>query len=274
LGSAEPTAQAIVGEFIDAQGNPVDFNGNFTLNWQGNGGDTGYEVEKSNDGINFTTIATPGPGQSSLSLTNQQNGVWSFRVHALTPGVIGSYVTSPSNAVQVIVDRRSKVNITNQVSTAISNVSFTGGVFKLDLNMKNNSTTAYVPFVDLNVVRINSASGTVRVSNADNGGDGKSTSGAALFAYSNLLGGDQVFSPAEITGSRSLEFNDGAAELFSFDVAVTAYKRTGGGGGPAPGGTSSSAGSPGETPDSSSPLQLLLRISVNPLTRIVSASLL
>jgi hypothetical protein len=263
-----------VGEFTDAQGNAVDFNGNFTLNWQGNPGDTGYEVERSSDGTNFTTIATPAANQTSLTFNSQENGEWSLRVRALSPGIIGSYVTSPGNVVKVLVDRRSKVNITNQVSTAISNVSFTGGVFKLDLNMKNNTTNTYVPFVDLNVVRINSASGTVRVTNADNGGDGRSTSGAALFAYSNLLGADQVFSPAEITGSRSLEFNDSAAELFTFDVVVTAYKRTGGGSGPTAGGTASAGAGPGETPDSSSPLGLLMRISVNPLTRVVSVSLL
>ena len=48
---------------------------------------------------------------------------------------------------------------------------------------------------------------------------------AALFGYSNLLGSDQQFSAAEITGNRTLEFNDPAAELFSFDVIVTAFER-------------------------------------------------
>jgi hypothetical protein len=277
LGSPEPVAQTIAGEFTDLQGTPVDFNGNFTLNWLGHAGDTSYEVERSSDGTNFTMIAYRAPNQTSLSVTDQPNGEWSYRVRALTPGVIGSFVTNPSNTVKVIVDRRCKVNITNQVSTAISNVSFTGGVFKLDLNMKNNSTNSYVPFVDLNVVKIGSASGTVRVRNADNGGDGRSTSGAATFAYSNLLGVDQVFSPAEISGSRSLEFTDSAAELFTFDVAVTAYKRTGSGAPPSspPSGSPNVSDNPDQTPaDSGAPYQLLMRISVNPLTRIVSVSLL
>ena len=90
----------------------------------------------------------------------------------------------------------------------MSNVSFVGGVFKLDLNVKNNSTSAYVPLVELNVVKITSGSGTVSVKNADNAGNGKTATSPALFGYSNLLGADQQFAPAEITGIRTLEFND------------------------------------------------------------------
>ena len=141
-------------------------------------------------------------------MTDQPNGELSYRVRALVPGQIGKYVTAPSSVAQIVVDRRGKVDITNQVVTAISNVSFAGGVFKLDLNIKNNSTQTYVPLVELNVVRITSTSGTVSVKNADNSGNGKSASSAALFGYSNLLGADQEFAAGEITGNRTLQFND------------------------------------------------------------------
>jgi len=276
LGTKEPNAQAIVGEFTDAQGKSVDFDGNFTLSWQGNGGETGYEVERSSDGTNFTTVATPGASQTSLALTDQQNGDLSYRIRALTPGVIGSYETAPSNVVSVRVDRRTKVDITSLISTAVSNVSFTGGIFKLDLNIKNNSSSAYVPVVDLNIVRIGSTSGTVSVRNADNGGNGRSVSTAALFGYSSSLGSDQIFSAGEITGSRSLEFNDSASELFTFDVVVTAYQQTGGSS--VPSGATGASATGGSTSGSGGntllPLNRLMRISVNPLTRVVSATLL
>lgn len=279
LGSKEPVAQTIAGDFVNAQGQPVDFDGNFNLRWSGNGGETGYEVERSADGANYETIAGVAASQTSFALTNQPNGNLSFRVRALTPGVIGSYVTTPSNVSSVVVDRRTKVDITTVIQTAISNVSLTGGVFKLDLNVRNNSTATYLPIVDLNVVRISSTSGTVRVRNADNGGNGTSLTNAALFGYSNQLGVDQIFSPAEVSSSRTLEFNDNASELFTFDVVVTAYQSIGGTGGAGAPGSGSGGGSTGGTSQSgtSTPLTTLtrvMRITANPLTGIVSASLL
>src|ERR1051325_3892410 len=173
------------------------------------------EVERSTDGTNYAVVASLGGNQTSLALTNQPNGQVSYRVRALTPGRIGSYATPSSNASTILVDLRGKVDITGQVEKAISNVSFTGGVFKLDLNFKNISASNYVPLVEANVVGISSTSGTVSVKNADNGADGKSAATAALYRYSNLLGADQVFTTGETTGNRSLEFNDPSAEMFN-----------------------------------------------------------
>jgi hypothetical protein len=158
----------------------------------------------------------------------------------------------------------------------MSNLSFSGGVFRMDLNITNNSTSAYVPLVELKIVGITSASGTVSVKNADNGGNGRSLSNAALFGYSNLLGTDQVFTAAEVTGSRTLQFNDPAAELFNIDVVVTAFQRGAGGGGEAgaagaPAGSGAGAGGSGTGPLS---LTKVMRITVNPLTKVVSAKLL
>jgi hypothetical protein len=58
----------------------------------------------------------------------------------------------------------------------------------------------------------------VRVSNADNGGNG--VSGAALFDYSNTLGGDRELTPSEISGARHLKFSDPAGELFTFTAVI------------------------------------------------------
>jgi hypothetical protein len=185
-------------------------------------------------------------------------------------------VTAPSNAVSVVVDRRGQVDITSQVTTAMTNVSFAGGVFSLDLNIKNNSTNTYVPLVELNVVKVTSTSGTVSVKNADNGGDGKSTATSALFGYSNLLGTDQQFSAAEITGNRTLQFNDSASEMFSFDVQVTAFQSgsSGAGGSAAPGGGTSATGGASGSGTQLLPLTKVMRLTVNPLTKSVTAKLL
>lgn len=275
-GNAPPIMQPISGDFTNAAGKPVDFDGSVTISWDASPEATSYEIERSTGGGDYEFVGTASSGQTSITLNEQANGEHNYRVRALAPGKIGFYVTAPSNPATVIVDRRGKVDITTQVSTAMSNVSFIGGVFKLDLNMKNNSTSSYIPLVELNIVGITSASGTVSVKNADNGGTGKSVSNAALFGYSSLLGTDEQFSGAEITGNRTLEFNDPAAELFSFDVMVTAFQSGGGGAGAGGAGAPPAAGGSGSDSSGGSllPVTKVMRITVNPLTRSVTAKLL
>jgi hypothetical protein len=266
--------QQIIGQWIDPQTNtPVSFDGNFNLTWQPSGSAQQFEIEQSTDGTNYQVLGDVDGGTTSTALQNLADGHYYYRVRSLTPGKIGSYVTVPSNVQSVIVSHRSKVDITSQVQTAMTNVSFTGGVFQLDLNLKNNSTSTYVPLVELNVVNISSPSGTVSVKNADNSGNGKSATTAALFGYSNLLGTNQQFDPSEITGNRTLQFNDPAAEMFSFDVQVTAYQGANlSGGSMAPAGSTSAGTSSSGTGIQSLPG--ILRITVNPLTQSVTAKLL
>jgi hypothetical protein len=279
-GPDAPTPQTIAGDFVDAQGQQVDFDGSFTLRWTPRGGEQGYELEQLAPGSSdWQIIGDVNASTTSYAFNSLTNGLYSFRVRGLQPGQIGKYVTAPSGAVSVLVDRRSKVDITNAVNQAISNVSFTGGVFQLDLSLTNNSTQYYVPLVDLNIVGINSGTGTVKAINADNGKDGKSTANAALFSYSAKLGGDQVFAPSEVSGVRTLRFQDSASELFTWDSVVTAYLRTGAGApvqdsGPPPqnaidGGSSSSGGTVPLTQ-----LKAVLRFTANPLTKSVSAQLI
>ncbi len=281
-GSQPPVAQAIAGDFTNAQGKPVDFDGNLTLSWHGAGGESGYEVERSSDGgANYSVIGSAAGDQTSIALADQPNGEFNYRVRALTPGRIGSYVTTPSNVVNVVVDRRGKVNITEQVERAIrdGSVSFTGGVFKMDINFKNISSSNYVPLVEAQIVSITSRTGTVRVKNADNAADGKSVNTAALFSYSTLLGTDELYSAGETTGNRTIEFNDAAAEPFDFDVMVTAFQK-GGGAAAGGGGTAAPEAGGGSASGGSDPMGTLLknngvmRFSVNPLTNTVSAKLI
>lgn len=267
-----PELQQVAGDFVDSQGRHVDFDGSFTLQWPANGGEQGFELEQSTDNQTWQVIAGLAGNATSLPISNLANAQYYFRARAMYPGQIGLYVTAPGNVMSVLVDPRSKAEITNLVKTTMSNVSLGGGVFQFDMNMTNQSGNTYVPLTELKIVSITSGSGTVAVINADNSGNGTSVANAALFDYSRQLGPDEQFSPAEVTGSRTIKFQDNASELFTFSAIITAYQRTGGGsaGSPPPGG-----GSPGGTtgtPASLQGLTTLMRFTVNPVLKTVSVS--
>lgn len=279
VGGAPPVVQAFASDFTGADGVRTDFDGNYTLNWQPQGDVIKYEIEESTDGTNYTAIRQVEGNTTSAAFESVANGTRSYRVRAITPGRIGFFVTVPSNVESITVDRRGKVDITGTTASAISNVSLVGGVFKLDIDLTNNATSTYVPLVEFNIVRVTSTSGTVSVINAENGGNGTSAGTAALFSYSNLLGTDQVFAPAEKTGKRTIQFRDNASEMFSFDAVVTAYQN--GSGGAAAGGGAEGTGAPaaGGSGSGSNTLGLptipkVMRFTVNPLTKAVTAKLL
>src|SRR6185503_7193340 len=221
----------------------------------------------------WRVVASLAGNETSLQLSNLASAQYYFRARAMYPGQIGLYVTAPGNVISVLVDPRSKVDITKLVKTAISNVSLVGGVFQLDLNIANQSSNTYVPLTEFKIVNITSGSGTVAVINADNSGNGTNVGNAALFDYSRQLGPDDQFSPAEVTGNRTIKFQDNASELFTFKAVVTAYQRIGGGsaGDPAAGG-SSPAGSSG-TSTSLEGLTSLLQFTVNPVLKTVAVSI-
>jgi hypothetical protein len=268
-GASDPaTLSAIAGEFTDAQNRQVDFDGAFTLTWGAPGGEQGFEVERSSDGgQSWQTVATAPSRATSVALSGQPDGALRYRLRTLYPGQIGTYVSDPSNAQSVLVDHRTLVDITGAVQTAMSNVTFAGGVFQFDLSLTNKAAEAYVPQVELKVVRVNSTSGTVTAANADNGGAGTAASPAA-YGYSNQLGADQVFSAGETSAARNLRFNDPRGELFTYDVQVTAYRSASGaaGGASAPAGSTNTQGGTG----TQLPLTTLLRFTANPLTKTVS----
>jgi subtilisin family serine protease len=271
--TAAPELQQVAGDFVDSQGRHVDFDGSFTLKWQANGGEQGFEIEQSTDNQTWQIIADLASNATSLSISSLANAQYYFRARAMYPGQIGLYVTAPGNVVSVLVDTRSKTEITNLVKATISNVSLTGGVFQLDMNMTNQSGNTYVPLTEFKIVRLTSGSGTVAVINADNSGNGTSVANAALFDYSRQLGPDEQFNPAEVTGNRTIKFQDSASELFTFSAIVTAYQRVGGGsaGSPPPGGGSSANGTTG-TSTSLQGLTSLMQFTVNPVLKTVSVS--
>jgi hypothetical protein len=272
-----PPALALInGDFVDAQGNQVNFSGNFSINWTPQGSEQGFEIEKSTDNQNWDILADVAGSTTSYTLTNQADGQYFFRVRGLTAGQIGKYVTAGSNASKIVVSQRTKVDITSMVNQAVSAVSLTGGVFQLNLSLTNNSAQAYLPLVDLNVIGISSASGTISVINADNGKNGRSAVNAALFGYSQNIGPDEQFTPSEVTGARTLRFQDNAFEMFTYDAVVTAYVGTGSGSGAAPAGGSQTPPSGSSAPSNLVPLSkvtAVIRFTANPLTKTVTAQL-
>jgi subtilisin family serine protease len=268
-----PALQQVPGDYVDASGNHVDFDGNFNLQWQPSGGEQGFEVEQSTDNQNWQVISDLAGNANSFALSNLGNGTYFFRVHAIYPGQIGLFVTPPSNTISVTVNQRTQSDITSLVKTAMSNVSFANGVFQLDLNMTNQSSNTYIPLVSFNVVSVKSTSGTVQVSNADNGGNGTSTANAALFDYSHQLG-DEIFSPNETTGNRTLKFQDSSSEMFTFDAVVTAYQGTAGSSSSSSSASSqqNSSGTSG-TSNPLSQIKAVMRFTANPLTKNVTVQI-
>jgi minor extracellular serine protease Vpr len=275
LGGGPPTVNPFAADFVDANQNRIDFDGSYILTWQpAEGNVLKYEVEESVNGAAYSVVRTTNSNVYTVSFNGIADSTRSYRVRAIFPGRIGMFVTIPSNVETLIIDRRCKVNITKTTQSAISSVSFTGGVFQINLDLTNGASSNYHPLVDLKIVRISSASGTVSVINSDNGGNGSSHSNGALFGYSNLLGTDEIFSTGEKSGARTIQFRDTAAELFTFDAVVTAYKRKGqqtsAGAGSTGGSDEPGSGNPG-----GSPLPIdLVRFTVNPLTRVVSVQLI
>lgn len=110
-------------------------------------------------------------------------------------------------------------DLTTAIDTAMSNVSFTNGVFAFDQTLKNArgadavDKTIYAP-LKFNVTRISDP--TVTVKNADSN---------STFVYNQVL-------PLGATSSaRRLEFNDPGARLFTFDATITGQAYSGSTGG-------------------------------------------
>lgn len=275
-GNAPPSLAAIAGEFTDAQGNAVDFDGAFTLSLQPSGSERGFEVERTADGgETWDAVASLAAGATSLAVTNQPDGTFRYRVRGLHDGQIGFYVTPPGAAQTIVVNRRTLVDITNQVQTAIvdGTLSFAGGATQFNQTLLNQSAEGFLPKLTFRIVGISSASGMVAATNADSGGDGRSAATAAVYDYSRQLGADEQFASGELSGAKTLRFTNPRSELFTLSVQVTAYRGAGGsaGGAAVPGGQSSPQGTSGASPLAPTSL---LRITVNPLTKSVSTQLI
>lgn len=260
LGGVAPMMSVNDTDFTDNQGNQVDFDGSVNLSWTAAGSEKAFDVEYSTDGENYALYASVDGQTTSLTTDVLGNGQHFFRVKALFNGKIGYYVSTASEAASVLVDQRSEADITGDVSTAISAVSFTNGVFSLDMSMTNNSSNDYVPHLDLAITKIKSASGQVTVMNADNGGVGTKDDNA-IFSYAGSIGGEQVFSAGETSDVRHMQFANPASEMFQVYLKVTGHTSSGGSAET----TSAQSTESAETAEVSLTEQLI-ELTINPVT--------
>lgn len=103
---------------------------------------------------------------------------------------------------------QNRQDLTAQVDSAISNISFSNGVMAFDNRLTNargafsTDRTIYTP-VEFQIVSISNPTVTVR--NADQGNS---------FIY------NQTLALSQVSAAKRLEFNDPAAQLFSFDARI------------------------------------------------------
>jgi subtilisin family serine protease len=279
-GGAAPVVQPFTSDFT-LGGQRYDFDGNVTLAWAPQGAVESYEIEESTDGVHYSVYGTAGGNSSGVDIADLPDGTHSFRVRAITAGLVGKYVTDPSNAEAVTVAQRVETDATSSISPVNKTIVFGTGVTDLTTALKNQSSTVFYPTARLEIVSVESSGNTVRVSNADNGGDGVTK--AAVYDYSQLVGAD--LQPNEETATRGLRFSNPNTVLFTFTARVVANV-------PAAGGatSTSSTGTTGGTTGSTTGGGTigsgtnstggalngakLLKFTVNPLTKTVSVSLL
>ncbi|MDX6530795.1 MAG: minor extracellular serine protease Vpr [Blastocatellia bacterium] len=264
-------------------GNPAtDIDGAYQLTFAATGANAPakFRLEESNDnGTSWAVMADVPTSQTVYDIAGRGNGTFNYRVRGLYT-VENGVMPGPVSAVKtVVVDRRTAADVTSLIEAKIvdGTLIFSGGVWQFDQTLRNASTSTGV-FAPLKFVitGINSNSGTVRVKNADDGGNGVSS--PATFDYTPQVGADQQLSPGESTAARQLQFNNPAAEMFTVTAMIKGYlsDTAGGSSGGAAAGTTSSSSS-GSSTGSGLTLPVgtrVMQITVNPLTKSVTAKLL
>jgi subtilisin family serine protease len=279
-GAAPPVVRPLASDFV-AGSDRFDFDGNVTLEWAPQGSAEAYEIEESTDGTSYAVVRTVPGTETSAEFAGVADGRHSYRVRSITAGLVGKYVTAPSNAESVTVARRVQTDASASVAPVNKSITFGAGVTDVTTALRNQSSTVFYPLARLEIVSVESGGGTVRVANADNGGDGVTS--PALYDYSQLVGAD--LQPNEETAARGLRFNNPNTALFTFTARVIASVPAAGGTTPTgPTGTSGDSGTgPTGAPSSSNGTGTngtggaltgvkLLKFTVNPLTKTVSVA--
>jgi hypothetical protein len=111
-------------------------------------------------------------------------------------------------------------DVTSAIKATISNPTIGGGVFEFDQTITNNGVASSdaVTYSPVNFRIVSISDPTVKVVNADNGGDGQSN--PASFIYS------QTLASGATSNARHLKFSNPLAHMFTFTVVVTARVRT------------------------------------------------
>jgi hypothetical protein len=111
-------------------------------------------------------------------------------------------------------------DVTQTIKATITNPTIAGGVFEFDQTIKNNGVASVdgVAYSPINFRIVSISDPTVKVSNADNGGDGQSAPASFFYNQSLANGATSV--------ARHLKFSDPQSHLFTFTAVVTARVRT------------------------------------------------
>ena len=287
VAAVAPTFSAVTG--TEVAGNPpVDINGAYQLQFAKPA--TGAQAEKlrvqesSDNGATWATLGDVPASQTTFDVAGRGNGTFQYRVLALYPVQYG-LVAGPASAARTVrVDRRLEADVSSLVELVNQSIVFGAGFTELTSALRNKSagTTVFRP-ASFFVTSISSSSGLVRVTNADNGGDGRSST--AAFDYSNLLPGGDL-APGETSGTRVLRFANPNTELFTFTAAVRAHlpdPAFAAGSGGAAGASASGASAGGDSGSGTGAeqqgalsggaldtAQAVLKFTVNPLTRTVT----
>ncbi|HKO99289.1 MAG TPA: S8 family serine peptidase [Pyrinomonadaceae bacterium] len=274
---------------VEFSGEPAtDIDGNYTLSYAATGTNAPakFRIEESNNnGATWTIVADVPTSQTAYAFNGRGNGTFQYRVRGLYSVQFG-LLPGPASAVKtVVVDRRIAADITSMIEAKIvdGSLSFSGGVFQFNQTLKNISGTSAFSPMKMIVTSVTSNSGSVRVKNADDGGNGVSS--PAGFDYTSQVGADQNLAPGETSGARQLQFNNPAAEMFQFTVVIRGHLSDAAGGAGSGGtessgtqGSSSGGSSTGGASSGTSTGGLLsgtaLRFTINPLTKSVSVKLL
>jgi Fungalysin metallopeptidase (M36) len=111
-------------------------------------------------------------------------------------------------------------DVTSQFKASIANPVMAGGVFEFDQTLRNDSLTSIdgIAYSPINFKIVSISDPTVKVINADNGGDGQAN--PALFVYNQSLANGATSS------ARHLKFSNPNARLFTVNAVITARVRT------------------------------------------------
>lgn len=138
------------------------------------------------------------------------NDLFSHEYVVRAVGVNASGQLGFSNLSGATRAKQASQNLTAQVDSAISNISFSNGVMAFDNKLTNtrgalsSDKTIYAP-IKFEITSISNP--TVTVKNGDSGANG--------FLY------NQTLALGATSNAKRLEFNDPAAQIFSFDAKVT-----------------------------------------------------
>ena len=157
------------------------------------------------------------------------------------------------------------------VSLSTANARSSLGVSQYDMTIKNISSVSILAPMRVEVASITSASGRVTVANPDNGKPGA----GASWDYSTKLGTDNALTPNEVSGARTLKFNNPNNEAFTvtFNVvgnldrsSLASSGSSSSGGGGSGGGGSGSTGTNVTT--------MLYSLTYNPLLNSITSQLI